>query len=102
LNCINLLSRTRVKKYFSEPYHEFAQIEKKMHHYFSENRKKGEWFDIQFDEGVITLKALLILNKMDKVHEEPIYFPTVRELLEKKFDNPSINLMPDLKPKRRN
>ena len=77
------------KKYFSEPCYEFAQIEKKMHHYFSKNRKKGEWFDIQFDADVNALnnhfEAAFPINSSSKKY---ISLGTwLREKLGKSTDN---------------
>ncbi len=85
------------KKYFSKPCDNFAKIEKKLHEEFKTVRKKGEWFNIPFNEAVSSL------NNCFNEQQFPTTFQTVRELLNEKFDDPpnSLNLMPDLKSKRK-
>jgi hypothetical protein len=47
-------------KYFiTEQIYIESLVEKVMHNKFSNKRKKGEWFDIGFDDAVLELKSLL-------------------------------------------
>ncbi len=54
------------KKYFSKPCRDFAGIEKKLHKEFKMFRKKGEWFDIPFDNAVNTLNVHFPVQKQDE------------------------------------
>jgi hypothetical protein len=47
------------KYYITEPIYIESLVEKVMHNKFSYKRKKGEWFDIGFDDAVLELKLLL-------------------------------------------
>lgn len=47
-----------VEQYISPPMERYAYVEKYLHAQFEDRRRRGEWFDVPFDEAVSKLKKV--------------------------------------------
>ena len=64
----------KMLRYFASPdCSNYSDIEKAMHEIFSDHRIDGEWFNVDFDEVVVILKAHLFDNGICRPHEETMH-----------------------------